>query len=74
MIPVLAQNHEEYRDFIRLNHLSENKYFYLTGPEQLYGIARGSMLLMVEGFMNNPHIEIFNKLARTRNMDCIRVY
>lgn len=73
MIPVLARNHNEFRRFLTNNKLSENKYFYVNYAEQLFGIERGSILLMFESYKTHPDYHEFINRARQRNMDCIRV-
>ena len=73
MIPVLAVNKSEYLRFLKNNQLSSNKYIYVTSEQQLYGIERGSILLMFESFKAKDNYHVLTKLARQRELDCIRV-
>lgn len=73
MIPILALSTREFRRFLFVNNLSENKYFHLTNIEQLYAVERGSILLMFESYQASDNYHELIKLARNRNLDCIKI-
>lgn len=73
MIRVLAKERREFERFLKNNNLSEDRYKYVYKHEQLYGIERGSILLMFESYKAHDNYHNIIREARRRQLDCIEV-
>jgi hypothetical protein len=70
---VFAGNRAEYAEFLDIFQKGHNDSRYITGPEQLRGLPRGTPVFLVGNYRDNKHFRDVYEQVIIRDLKIIEV-